>query len=88
MDSSIRNGQFVYANREAKKLLAEISRGDVYVPQEIAAQVASSIKRTILFLKPMVDVYSQNTSTIDLVRRYEKCIQSSKNSVQEPPQAT
>jgi hypothetical protein len=71
IDSSIRNGQFIYANREANKLLSEIKNGKIDVGKEYADRLLSSLKRTILFLRPIVDVYSQNQSSIEIARRIQ-----------------
>ena len=73
VDSSIRNGQFVYANREANKLFAELERGEYDIDQDQVESLLSSIKRTILFLRPMVDVHAQNQSSIDMTRKMLAC---------------
>lgn len=70
IDSSIRNGQFVYALRETNKLMAEIRRGEVQAGDAKAA-LLSSLNRTGLFLKPMVAAYSQNQCSIGIARRSE-----------------
>ena len=73
IDSSIRNGQFLYAHREINKLLAEITRGEYNINQNNTIAIVASIKRTILFLRPMVKAYSQNQTSLDIVRRISKC---------------
>ena len=61
------------ANREANKLFAELDRGEYDIDQEQTKSLLSSIKRTILFLRPMVDVHAQNQSSIDMARRMLAC---------------
>ena len=67
IDSSIRNGQFVYAIRETHKLLAELKRGEI-TAGDATASLISSLKRTSLFLKPMTAAYAQNQCSIGLIR--------------------
>jgi len=69
VDSSIRNGQFLYAYREAHKLVAELARGEYDIGEKNITEMVASIKRTILFLHPMVKAYSQNQSSLNIVRK-------------------
>lgn len=73
VDSSIRNGQFLYAYREANKLLAEATRGEYSIEKEEQEAIVSSIKRTILFLRPIIESYAQNQASLDIARRILKC---------------
>jgi len=81
IDSSIRNGQLVYAYRQASKLLADLRSGNCDVDITVRQQLLSSVKRTVLFLKPLISPYAQNQSSIDIVRRSCQC-QSQQNSAQ------
>jgi len=76
MDSSIRSGQFLNAYREANKLLAEFSRGEYATEDDGNGSIEASIKRTILFLQPLIKAYSQNQATLDIVRRISRCRKS------------
>jgi hypothetical protein len=73
VDSSIRNGQFLYAHREANKLLAELIRKEYDIEDDLINEIESSIKRTILFLRPVIAAYAQNQSSLDIVKRSSKC---------------
>jgi len=72
IDSSVRNGQFLYAHREIRKLLAEIARGEYDTDADLG-QVVSSLKMTELLMKPVLRVYSQNQATLDVARRVLGC---------------
>lgn len=73
IDSSIRNGQIVYAHRETNKLLAELRRKEYDIESNVEHSLECSIKRTILFLQPIVAAYSQNQSSLDIVRKSSQC---------------
>jgi hypothetical protein len=72
VDSAIRNGQFVYALRETNKLLGELTRGEASAGDQ-TPDVMASVKRTSLFLKPMVEAYAQNQRSIGLLSKGAKC---------------
>jgi len=73
IDSSIRNGQFLYAHREANKLLSEINRNEYEIDPQNSDLLQLSIKRTILFLRPLVKIYSLNQTSLDIARKALKC---------------
>ena len=68
IDSSIRNGQFLSAHRELHKLYAELVRGEY---GDIGREdiLLSSLRKTDIFIQPMVKAYSQNQASIDIARR-------------------
>lgn len=74
IDSCLRNGQFVYAHRESNKLMAELSRKEYDISTETCDLLKDSIKRTILFLKPMIEPYSQNQKSIGIIRKAVECV--------------
>jgi len=72
IDSSIRNGQFVYALRETNKLLSELKRGDLSVGEKTDPLI-KTLKMTSVFLKPMVAAYSQNQCSLGIIKnKYAK----------------
>jgi len=73
IDSSIRNGQLVYAYRQVNKLLSDLYSGNHDVDPSIIEALAVSVKRTALLLKPFIASYSQNQSSIDLLRKANSC---------------
>jgi hypothetical protein len=73
IDSSIRSGQFLYAHRESNKLLAELMRKEYDIEENMIGEITSSIKRTILFLHPVIAAYAQNQASLDIARKYAKC---------------
>jgi len=81
IDSSIRNGQIVYAYRQSTKLLADLHGGNHDVDPSAIEPLTASVKRTVMFLKPLIASYAQNQSSIDILRRTSLC-QKQQNSVQ------
>ena len=75
IDSSIRNGQFIYAKREANKLLAELNREEYNIDTCDAKMLYSSLKRTVLFLSPMIKIYAQNQTSLGIIRNVIQCNQ-------------
>lgn len=69
VDSAIRNGQFLYAHRENQKLLSEILRCEYGDDHSRFDELVSSIKMTSLLLKPIIRMYSQNRTSLDIARR-------------------
>ena len=72
IDSAIRNGHFLYAYRETNKLFSEVSRGE-YDTEHDLGELLSSIRMTVLFLKPIIRAYAQNQASLDIARRTMKC---------------
>lgn len=72
IDSSIRNGQFLYAHREIHKLYSELKRGE-YGKAMVNETLMSSLRKTDMFLNPMVRAFSQNQASMDIARRTLKC---------------
>lgn len=68
IDSAIRNGQFLYAFRETNKLLSDLGKKTLTAGDN-TQDLMSSLKRTSLFLRPMVDAYSQNQCSLGIIRR-------------------
>lgn len=66
IDASIRNGQFVYAHRESSKLLSELKKHEYEIEADISEKLQASLKRTILFIHPVIEAYSQNQKSLDL----------------------
>ena len=69
IDSCIRNGQFIYAHRESNKLLSEINRKEYDLSEDVSGLLVASIKRTTLFLKLFIEIYSQNQKSLDIAKR-------------------
>jgi 3-methyladenine DNA glycosylase Tag len=69
IDASIRNGQFVYAHRESNKLLSELKKNQYEMNGDVLAMLQSSLKRTILFIHPIIEAYAQNQKSLDIVRK-------------------
>jgi hypothetical protein len=57
IDSSIRNGQLVYAYRQVNKLLSDLYSGNHDVDPSVIEALAASVKRTVLLLKPFISSY-------------------------------
>lgn len=73
IDSSVRNGQLVYAYRQTCKLYSDLKKGDHDVGQGDIEALLSSVKRTILMLKPVIAAYAQNQTSIEIIRRSGQC---------------
>jgi hypothetical protein len=76
IDASIRNGKFVDALRTTNKLAAELNRGELSAGEN-TSDLICSLKRTRMFLMPIIDAYAQNQHSIGLLK--EKICKTKQN---------